>query len=219
MRRCSIDGCRGKHWGRGWCRKHHARWLRHGDPLYTEADGSQGCSVDRCEADHHAKGMCNVHYYAFVKHGDPTVRLKGPLRDGCEVEGCERRHDAHGFCAPHYKRWRRYGDPLAGSEPRSRQTPEERFWRYFKPNDDGCWIWQSGDNGSGYGKIHVNGDSLYAHRYGFELFRGPIPEGLVLDHLCENPPCVNPWHLEPVTHQENIRRAHASRREAKIAAS
>lgn len=48
-----------------------------------------------------------------------------------------------------------------------------------------------------------------AHRYAFELHRGPIPEGLELDHLCRSTLCVNPAHLEPITHRENIRRGYA----------
>ncbi|WP_369010576.1 HNH endonuclease signature motif containing protein, partial [Bacillus cereus] len=48
---------------------------------------------------------------------------------------------------------------------------------------------------------------MRAHRYVYENLSGPIPEGMELDHLCRNPPCVNPDHLDPVTHEENMRRA------------
>lgn len=67
--------------------------------------------------------------------------------------------------------------------------------------DTPCWIWQRTTLPAGYGRMGANN---YAHRVYYERFVGPIPEGLVLDHLCNHPSCVNPAHLEPVTHQENI---------------
>lgn len=71
----------------------------------------------------------------------------------------------------------------------------------------GCWIWLGGLDRDGYGKTKVSGRSLRAPRLFYEIHRGPIPGGLELDHLCRTPLCVNPWHLEPVTTAENIRRA------------
>lgn len=81
------------------------------------------------------------------------------------------------------------------------------FWDRVKKTD-GCWIWQGPDNGQGYGTLRLPGvrKKSYAHRVSYEMLVGPIPEGLYLDHLCRNPPCVNPDHLEPVTHAENVRR-------------
>lgn len=60
----------------------------------------------------------------------------------------------------------------------------------------------------GYGALSIFGQRVYAHRFSYELHVGPIPEGLVIDHLCRNRLCVNPDHLEPVTSQENVRRGH-----------
>lgn len=80
--------------------------------------------------------------------------------------------------------------------------------QYYVDPESGCWIWLLSVS-SGYGntkgvfgskKIHK------AHRVIYEKHKGPIPEGLVLDHLCENKLCVNPDHLEPVTVGENNRR-------------
>lgn len=73
---------------------------------------------------------------------------------------------------------------------------------------DGCWPWTGGKGGKRreYGYISIDGVGVGAHRVLYELFVGPIPEGLELDHLCRNPGCVRPSHLEPVTHQENMRR-------------
>jgi hypothetical protein len=75
----------------------------------------------------------------------------------------------------------------------------------------GCWVWQRGVTALGYG---CDKDGM-AHRVYYERHKGPIPEGLYIDHLCRNPPCVNPDHLEPVTPAENIRRG----RNAKLVAA
>lgn len=72
----------------------------------------------------------------------------------------------------------------------------------------GCWVWQRSNNGRGYGFAYRNGARIYAHRAFYEDRNGPIPAGLVIDHLCRNPSCVNPEHLEVVLQRENMRRAH-----------
>ena len=72
---------------------------------------------------------------------------------------------------------------------------------------DGCMIWTAALNSKGYPVFSVYGRVELAHRVSYETFVGPIPEGLQLDHLCRDPRCVNPDHLEPVTARENIRRS------------
>lgn len=75
-----------------------------------------------------------------------------------------------------------------------------------------CLIWTGAKNNSGYGQIRVNGTTTYTHRLAYEVFVGPIPEGLHLDHLCRNRACCNPHHLEPVTSGENTRRGEPANR-------
>lgn len=70
----------------------------------------------------------------------------------------------------------------------------------------GCWNWTAGRDRGGYGRITVDATTKLAHRVSYEEFRGPIPDGMFLDHLCRNPACCNPAHLEPVTNAENILR-------------
>ena len=98
-------------------------------------------------------------------------------------------------------------------------NPIERFLSRFDPRNDGCWLWTGTPLKGGYGQITVDGHTYVAHRYSYELFIGPIPDGLELDHTCHNPlscqsgdacphrSCVNPWHLEPVTKQVNSLRS------------
>jgi hypothetical protein len=95
----------------------------------------------------------------------------------------------------------------------SRHNPEPAIDRLRKriviDPDTGCHNW-TGANTLGYGSIGISfggkKQKLSTHRLAYEAERGPIPAGLVLDHLCRNPACCNPDHLEPVTQKENMRR-------------
>jgi hypothetical protein len=78
--------------------------------------------------------------------------------------------------------------------------------------DGHCWLWTGGHNADGYGKFQFCGRGTPAHRVAYMHWKGEIPFGYVVDHLCSNPRCVNPEHLEPVTHQENIARYWAWKR-------
>ena len=71
--------------------------------------------------------------------------------------------------------------------------------------DTGCWLWTASIHPEGYGRFW-DGKVAKAHRVAHELFIGPIPDGLGIDHLCRVRHCVNPEHLEPVTWGENSRR-------------
>lgn len=87
-------------------------------------------------------------------------------------------------------------------------TERQRFWRSTKRNGD-CLEWQAAIV-KDYGKFRLSAPArkqVAAHRYAYEIAYGPIPDGLEIDHLCRNPICVNPNHLEAVSHQENMRRS------------
>lgn len=88
--------------------------------------------------------------------------------------------------------------------PQPKETFEEYFWSLVESDESGCWAWFGSFTSYGYGRVRKDRKEKVAHRVAYELLVGPIPEGLVLDHLCNNRWCVNPDHLEPVTQHENI---------------
>jgi len=88
---------------------------------------------------------------------------------------------------------------------------EAHFWSKVRKTES-CWIWTgykhhwTGGLGNEYGQTSWFNVSVSTHRLAYALLRGAIPHGMELDHLCRNRACCNPWHLEPVTHKENLRR-------------
>lgn len=137
----------------------------------------------------------------------------------CAIEGCEdtTRIDGHGLCGRHYQRWAKYGDPYYLEVPV--RTAEERYWINVHKLDSGCWEWQGTVHPDGYGQFSVDGRMAKVHRWAYEQFVGPIPDGLTIDHLCHSNDltclggvtcrhrrCVNPEHMEPVTRRVNSRR-------------
>src|SRR5437867_1113974 len=81
-----------------------------------------------------------------------------------------------------------------------------RFWANIEKMES-CWLWKGGHNTDGYAEITINRRPYGAHRFAYELINGSIPNGLTIDHLCRNPGCVNPEHLEAVTMNENLKRS------------
>lgn len=116
----------------------------------------------------------------------------------CTVDGCDRNARARGWCAKHYRRWKTRGD--AAAPPVS---TTDRFWSKVDTSGD-CWEWTASLGPTGYGQFNAGGNKIVkSHRYAYELEHGPIPDGLVIDHMCHNIICVNPRHLRLATRKEN----------------
>lgn len=177
------------------------------------------CSVDECTDPFYCKGYCRRHYVRWKKHGDALyVGKPGPAAQACVIPGCGKGRRANGLCDMHRKRLERYGDPMAVKRVRG-QGDEARWWFHVdRHGEDECWPWTAYCDENGYGIFWDGSKIVKAHRWGYERFVEPIPEGLMPDHTCHSPAvcrlgdecphrrCVNYNHLEPVTNRENTLR-------------
>ena len=119
----------------------------------------------------------------------------------CATSDCIAPVKARGLCQRCYRR--NWEHARKGVPP----NLEERFWSKVDVGHPlGCWQWTGAKDTSGYGHVTRSRKRKRSHRVAYEYLLGPIPAGLQIDHLCKNKVCVNPDHLEPVTHQENLRR-------------
>lgn len=98
------------------------------------------------------------------------------------------------------------GDVPKGYPNKPRPTPRERFdTKWILCEETGCWVWIGDSYDAGYGRFHVKGmPGGIAHRWGWTLYVGPIPHGMVLDHKCRFRSCVCPDHLRVVTPRQNV---------------
>lgn len=119
---CSVEECEREAyqlWGSGYCKSHHDKWRKHGDPLHVRQVRT-GCKVEGCERKHFGEGYCQMHLRRFRQHGDPLYVRPERL---CSIEGCERKHAAHGYCSLHDWRYLHHGDPLAQVRERKHGPP------------------------------------------------------------------------------------------------
>lgn len=223
-RTCSVEGCNRPAWAKGMCLMHYRRQRKHGDPGGAESlrpRGGKTCSVEGCDRRGTIHGMCTSHDYRWQTYGT-TDPLPPKV---CSIEGCGAPFLARGWCQDHYYRWKKYGDPLAekvGPGPKVTTHPLERFFQYAQIGHPlACWPWTGSLNQAGYGQLQVGTFEkprvVRTHRFSYEFFIGPVPDGLVLDHICHTSLCVdpqpcahrrccNPWHLNPTTSAENVAR-------------
>lgn len=96
---------------------------------------------------------------------------------------------------------------MKGERGSNSRTTAERLEKFSTPVPvSGCVLWVGSTSLNGYPCMRHDGRTKPSHRVSYELAKGPIPRGLVLDHLCRVPTCINPDHMEPVTIKENVNR-------------
>jgi hypothetical protein len=166
------------------------------------------CLTDGCDRSTKSKtGLCN-----------PCHRKQRRAEETrtCSIPGCEGRWHSQDLCGKHYSEARRTGTLVRRqSRTLKSQSIAKSFTRL--DHDTGCWVW-CGSVQNEYGRYYFTDDlgvlrSRAGHRAVWEEIRGPIPDGMVLDHtVCGNKLCCNPDHLEVVTLAENTARAMKSRR-------
>lgn len=126
------------------------------------------------------------------RHGLPVIG-----QPECRVEGCEKEVRCKGLCQSHYMRQWRHGTATGGGSARY-ATPEASFAARTKAAGDGsgCVNWTGSKASTGHGVFASGpGRTRLAYRYSWEQVNGPVPEGMILDHACRNPSCVNVEHL------------------------
>lgn len=120
----------------------------------------------------------------------------------CNIGGCVGSVVARGWCRRHYSLWWYNGDP--NKHMRATGNVEARLrWHGWDETPRGCWEFRGPKHRQGYGRIKINNTAELVHRLAYEAWVGPIPEGLIVRHKCDNPPCINPEHLETGTHKDN----------------
>ena len=167
------------------------------------------CKIDGCErSDKMSKGYCARHYENFRSTGNPLSKreqdaAKPPTP--CAIDSCDRVVKSRGWCGRHYENWRQTGSPVPARDLSLDESVRTTGWT---ETGSGCWEWNGPRNEHGYGLINLSRagvSNARAHRIVYEMTVGEISSSAILRHSCDNPPCVNPDHLTPGTHDENMR--------------
>lgn len=172
------------------------------------------CSIDGCARTFRARGYCETHYRRWRRTGNPGgPELTSAKVKQCSANACTRTHYGRGYCFAHYQRAHKGGSvesskvrPYPARGP-SGQRLNHHGWNQVQRHEslNPCWEWGGYVMPQGYGLLYVGGRTRRVHRVAFEEWVGPIPDGMIVRHKCDNPPCINPDHLELGTHADNAR--------------
>lgn len=221
MEVCSIDGCNRKIRRRGLCKGHWTRWKTFGDPNAGKPlRGTLAeCSDDRCTDIAKLKGRCVKHHKAWEYRQKNPIVYRHQQPEQCIADGCDKKPKTNNVCNRHYYRLLTYGDPnFVKEEHLVDLNTYELFLKHTNKNGPvpdhdpslgQCWIWTAGAAGDGgrYGGIHVReiNKRVLVHRYSYAKHNdGELADTVDIDHQCFNTKCVNPNHLRPVTHKQNM---------------
>jgi hypothetical protein len=129
---------------------------------------------------------------------------------GCSIEGCDREPRARGWCKRHYEIWRRHGNAehqirKFHGRGHNGESTSERLQRKSRTVASGCREWTGWCDGGGYGRVSVGRTMRPAHVIAWEQSNGrQVPDGLVVRHTCDNPPCIEPTHLILGSQSQNV---------------
>lgn len=172
------------------------------------------CSIDGCGKPAKARSWCGMHWWRWRNHGDANWTPPSPSAE-CSVEDCDAEPMTRGMCVKHYARLKRTGITELRDLNETLEQATERFWAKVDKSagPTGCWPWLGTVTNAGYGQFRYL-RRWGAHRFAYESAKGPIPNGLTIDHVkawgCARTDCCNPAHLEAVTMAENLRRSEAA---------
>lgn len=162
--------------------------------------GQRICSIPGCEKRWFSREWCQMHYKHWKAHGHP-----GEAAPLCSILDCGRPVRWNGMCGTHAGNKQRYGHAIPVRDWPLIARLVHVGW---DETDRGCWEWRGARNEKGYGLLALRrrtkgAEHQRVHRIMWEMHEGPIPDGLVVRHRCDNPPCVNPDHLAVGTNRQN----------------
>lgn len=141
---CTIAHCDRPAYRYGWCRRHHYRFLVHGDPEGGEplrnTEHAATCAIPGCNRPYVGKGLCGLHYQRRALHGDPLYRPRWYKDQPCTVRGCKNLQRYEGYCSKHQQRLKKHGDPTIRliAETGSGTISRQGYRRVYKPGHPGA---------------------------------------------------------------------------------
>ena len=167
----------------------------------------RACRVSGCERSAVGRGLCDMHYRRARRGGDTGSPSPRSFPRTCTLDGCDGKHYALGLCKKHHqRRWRHGTVEIIGRRYEKRPLADRvRELTPTEATDRGCLEWLGHRDRDGYGRLWFDDSSKPATRAVWIAHHGPIPDGLIVRHICDNPPCVNIAHLLLGAHADNAR--------------